>query len=147
MGEGRAPIWPTGTVGSITHDTGLALACVAPVNRITHLGIDLTEAAAFPNHLRERILCSKAEKAASGQEARLIFSAKEAVFKAFYPDVGGYFGFEAVEITPDIAAERFKVHLLRDLGRVESGTSFDGTALISDSRLVTLLAVPAEPQP
>jgi len=147
MGKDRAPIWPTGMVGSITHDNGLALACAAPVNSITRLGIDLAEASAFPDHLRDRILCSKAEKTVSGQDARLIFSAKEAVFKAFYPDVGGYFGFEAVEITPDIAAERFKVRLLRDLGRVESGTSFNGTALISDNRLVTLLAIPANTQP
>lgn len=142
-GQHRAPEWPKGFVGSISHDAGLAVACVARRSDIAGLGIDLTEATAFPGHLRNEILLTAAETAQSDLEARISFSAKESVFKAFYPDVGRYFGFGAVEIEPGIDEGRFTVTLRRPLGSTPAGTSFSGKLAIFEGRLLTLLAIPA----
>ena len=96
----RAPLWPCGLVGSITHDAGLALAALASNDVISRLGIDLAEASDFPEHLRPRVLKTPAELTQSGLEARVSFSAKECVFKALFQDVGQYFGFGAVSVAP-----------------------------------------------
>ncbi len=141
QGPNRAPLWPDGTVGSISHDAGLAVASIAEVSRVTRLGIDLAEAKDFPEHLRSEILRTPAEQAQSGLEARLSFSAKESVFKAFYPEVGRHFGFDAVEITPDMDKGVFTARLCTSLGPVAVGTVLRGQATIADDRLVTILVM------
>ncbi len=137
----RAPIWPEGAIGSITHDNGLALACVANRRSVTHLGLDLAEAVDFPDHLRGEILHTPAELAQTGLEARMSFAAKEAVFKAFYPEVGRFFGFGAAEIVPDMAGEAFTILLRQQLGTAEIGTRFRGRFVIDDGRLAALVAI------
>ncbi|MEM9427120.1 MAG: 4'-phosphopantetheinyl transferase superfamily protein [Pseudomonadota bacterium] len=143
QGKDRAPIWPEGLVGSLSHDAGLAVACVAPSDTLIGLGIDLAEAADFPTHLRCEILRTPSEEQQSGLEARLNFSAKEAVFKAFYPSVGKYFGFAAVEVIPDMQAERFTVTLRQPLGATPEGAQFEGRFAITEGRLITLFAIAA----
>ncbi len=143
QGEKRAPLWPEGLRGSITHDNGLALACIARADAVTRLGLDLAEASDFPEHLRNEILRTPEEQRQSGLDARITFSAKETVFKAFYPEVGSYFGFDAVEVAPALAENRFSIRLRRTLGACPAGTEFQGAVIMLDNRLVTLLAVPA----
>ncbi|MEM7752458.1 MAG: 4'-phosphopantetheinyl transferase superfamily protein [Pseudomonadota bacterium] len=143
QGEHRAPIWPDGIVGSLSHDDGLAIACVGKTNGLSGLGLDLADATDFPVHLRKEILRTPDEEQQTGLEARLNFSAKESVFKAFYPSVGAYFGFGAVEVTPDMGAARFAVRLRQSLGPVPKRTIFEGRFAIAEGRLMTLLALPA----
>lgn len=143
QGEHRAPIWPPGTIGSISHHDGLAVACVASTDRVSRLGIDLADDSAFPARLRDQVLKTSAEQAQSGIGARINFSAKESVFKAFFPDVGAYFGFGAAEVLPDLEHETFIARLLRDLGPVPAGGTFAGQFLMEGNRLFTLLAVRA----
>ena len=51
-GPNRAPVWPEGVTGSITHDGDLALAAVALLGEVRSLGLDLTEAAPLPGATR-----------------------------------------------------------------------------------------------
>ena len=139
----RAPVWPEGLVGSLSHDNGLAIAGVARLAQVRALGLDLAEADDFPAHLRDQVLRTPREKQQSGLEARLNFSAKESVFKAFYPMVQEYFGFDAVEVLPDMEAGLFDVRLRRTLGSHPEGAPFQGRFAIVERRLVTLLAIPA----
>lgn len=143
QGEHRAPIWPVGIVGSISHDAGLAIAAVAHNQKISRLGIDLTEATDFPEHLRSEVLRTAPESAQSGIEARLTFSAKESVFKAFYPEVGRHFGFSAVEVCPDLSSGQFTVELRRPLGSASAGDTFIGQAALVEGRLLTLISIRA----
>lgn len=105
-GEGREPVWPEGTIGSITHTEGLCAAAVAPSAGVRFLGMDAEPNVPLKDKLLERI-SSETEREAlariggSGFSSKTLFSAKESIFKALYPEVRAYFGFEEVEITAD----------------------------------------------
>lgn len=142
-GGNRAPVWPQGVVGSLSHDDHFAMAVVAPSTSVRFLGIDLADAKDFPEHLRNEILQTPAERKQTGLEARLSFSAKETVFKALYPSVGRYFGFGAVEVFPRLSNNTFTATTLQNLGAVPSGSSFSGRIGRTDRHLITLLDVPA----
>lgn len=139
QGDKRAPIWPDGISGSISHDNGIAAAAVAYTTKVARIGLDLTEAADFPEHLRSQILMTERESAQSALDARINFSAKETVFKAFYGDAHHYFGFDAVEILPDLASGQFAVNFRRDLGPMIDGETLTGRVGIDGDHLVTCL--------
>ncbi len=141
QGQSRGPVWPPGIAGSISHDAGFAIAAVAQRSKIARLGIDLAEASDFPDHLRPRILTTPAERAQSGRDARVTFSAKECVFKALYEDVGQHFGFGAVEVQPALDAGTFKVTVREPLGPYASGTVFTGRFGMAGHRLLAVLAL------
>ena len=140
-GEDRAPLWPKGVFGAITHDDGLAAALVAKAEDCDGVGIDIAEAAPFPRHLRERILISEAERALNDLDARAVFSAKEALFKALYPAAQTFFGFEAAEVIPDFAGETFSARLTQAVGTHAVGSRFNGGLTIADNRLLATLIV------
>lgn len=102
-----APVWPSGLVGSITHCRGYRAAVLARRADVTALGID-----AEPNlGLRDGVLelvSSAGERARLRESAallphvrvdRLLFSAKEAAYKAWYPLHGIRLGFREAELT------------------------------------------------
>jgi len=106
IGQHRAPLWPAGYLGSISHGDGLAIAVVTTARSWRGLGIDmeriLTNAAAEP--LVEHLMTAAEQavgNAAGLPLARwlsLVFSAKESLFKALYPGVGRYFDFLDAEV-------------------------------------------------
>lgn len=140
-GEDRAPVWPDTVVGAITHDAGLAAALVADAQNCAGVGLDMAEAAPFPVHLRDRILITRAERALDDLDARAVFSAKEALFKALFPSVRQFFGFEAAEVMPDLAAETFTARLTVPLGAHVAETLYKGGLGIADGRLLATLVI------
>ncbi len=137
----RAPVWPAGYVGAITHDDGLAMAICARSERMAGLGVDLTEAAPFPEHLRDRVLTAASEQNLNGLEARAVFSAKETLYKTLYPQVRHFFGFEAASIAPDFTSDSFTATLTIDLATFAAGTKFRGGLAIIGDRMLTTLAL------
>lgn len=100
MGPDRAPIWPQGISGSISHAAGIAIAVARPG---APLGVDIEEDTPLAPDLWT-IITSDAERAGlpdgdTGTHVRSIFAAKEAVFKAQSPEDRALFGFDAVEVT------------------------------------------------
>lgn len=82
-----APIWPVGAVGSMAHDRRVAVAAVAPARRVAALGIDVEPAERLPEDVFDLVV-TPGERAMLGRDlvaARLLFAAKEAVYKALYP--------------------------------------------------------------
>jgi 4'-phosphopantetheinyl transferase EntD len=81
-----APIWPQGIVGSLAHDSRFAIAAVGRRHDVAALGIDIEPAESLPFELdliatpRERLSISSYRHI-----GRLLFSAKEAVYKAVHP--------------------------------------------------------------
>ncbi|WP_455358802.1 4'-phosphopantetheinyl transferase family protein [Streptomyces sp. SYSU K21746] len=102
-----APVWPSGLVGSITHCRGYRAAALARRADVTALGID-----AEPNlglrdgvlelvsSARERVRLTELAAALPQVHVdRLLFSAKEAAYKAWYPLHGIRLGFRDAELT------------------------------------------------
>ncbi|MFG2611585.1 4'-phosphopantetheinyl transferase family protein [Streptomyces anulatus] len=162
-GADGVPRWPDGITGSITHCAGYRAAAAAPRTALAALGID-----AEPDAPMERVMWNRvfhpSEHAFlhSGEQGvfptreggrqpvswdRLIFSAKEAVYKAWFPLTGTRLGFHDVRITPTPmtgGAGRFAVRLSTvAAARLRPGTAvpvFDGRWARADGLLVTVVA-------
>jgi len=115
----RAPVWPHTCAGSITHGGDLAMAAVARRDALRGLGIDLEEADRVTEELfdklltvaeRQRLQASTASVGGARRRAGLVFSAKEAVYKAVNPIVGVFIGFKEVEVD-------FEPHAHAETGR------------------------------
>ena len=82
-----APIWPAGVVGSMTHDARVAMAAVGRSHDFAAIGIDVEPAELLPPDLLD-IVATPQERLRLGDDpygGRLLFVAKEAVYKAVYP--------------------------------------------------------------
>ena len=139
VGERRAPLWPEGTIGAITHDRGAALAAVLPADAALGIGIDLTEAAPLPGKTRTEILPFETEQGFDDLTARAGFSAKESLFKALFPSIRDYFGFSAARVTPDLETGLFQIELTRPLGPFTAGETWQGRIAQHDQWLLTAL--------
>src|SRR5918999_1016252 len=105
--EDRAPRWPVGVVGSMTHCAGYRAAVVARSGELCGVGIDAEPHAAMPPDvldfaLQEEERARLVALADTGPDLhwdRLVFCAKEAVFKAWFPLTGSWLDFEDVSVT------------------------------------------------
>lgn len=85
--EGGAPVWPSGIVGSMSHDSHVAVATIALSRDFSRLGIDIEPAEPLPADLLDLVVTPQ-ERTQIGADpflGRLLFVAKEAVYKAVYP--------------------------------------------------------------
>jgi len=99
-GTAGKPIWPSGIVGSLTHDHHVAVAAIAQRDQYFGLGIDIEPVEALPEDLLP-IVATPAERKRIGDATiagRVLFSAKEAVYKAVYPLDGLFLDHLDVEI-------------------------------------------------
>jgi 4'-phosphopantetheinyl transferase EntD len=81
-----APIWPKGIVGSLAHDSRFAIAAVGRRHDVAALGIDIEPAESLPFDLD--LIATPRERLKIGSYryiGRLLFTAKEAVYKAVHP--------------------------------------------------------------
>ena len=106
----REPIWPQGVAGSITHAGSHALAAAAFLSDVGGIGIDLEDRGRFFPALETEIAgedelsaLGRMEGSAKEDATIELFSAKESIYKAHYPRIGHYFGFDAarIEFGPD----------------------------------------------
>jgi 4'-phosphopantetheinyl transferase EntD len=114
-GEHGEPLWPAGVVGSITHCDGYRGCAVAWAEDIAFIGIDAEPNAPLPDGVLEEVARdSELESAPAGDVRvdRLVFSAKEAIYKAWFPLAGRWLGFEDVQLSLDSETERFTGRLL-----------------------------------
>ena len=151
-GPGGEPLWPAGVVGSITHCAGFWACAVGRERDCASVGIDAEIDAPLPAGVLE-VVASPGERDALGEFASptfetVLFSAKEAVFKAWYPLVRAWLGFEDVtlRIHPGggVHADLLVAGPLID-GRPLSG--FDGRWVARDGLVVTAIVVPRRPAP
>jgi 4'-phosphopantetheinyl transferase EntD len=120
VGAERAPVWPPGTAGSITHAAGFCAAVAAATSDICALGLDVAVVDSVRPHLWRRI-CSPeelttlqaADPAAAMSSATVIFSAKEAFYKCQHFLTGQWLGFADVTVT--LEADGFTVNPTRTL--------------------------------
>jgi enterobactin synthetase component D len=148
FGNNREPLWPAGFVGSITHAGPWVAAAVAPANRLASIGID-TETVVDASGadqiaatcLRdEELQMLKIDNRFSRMElVTLIFSAKEAFFKALYPVVNQYFDFLDAGIDHiDMTEGAIRVTLKRPLAGFQNGFSVTGTFRFEGGHVFTV---------
>lgn len=97
--DDRAPIWPVGVTGSITHCDDVAAAVLAPVDVIRCLGLDIECRGRISSELHATLFTLRETDAiARGVSSTLLFAAKEAIYKALHPVAGVFIGFTEMEL-------------------------------------------------
>ena len=153
-GPRGAPQWPAGVVGSITHCDGYRACAVARDSDLFALGLDaepnrplpagVLDVVALPGE-RDRL----SALACGGTPAvcwdRLLFSAKESVYKTWFPLTRRRLDFDQAVITIKPAAGTFSVQILAPDGLACGGrlTSVTGAWLVQAGLVLTAIAVPA----
>jgi 4'-phosphopantetheinyl transferase EntD len=151
-GERGAPVWPAGVVGSMTHCEGYRAAAVAYAGDLATIGID-----AEPNlpirssGTRELVTVPEERAWLSALRVRrpevswdrLVFSAKESVYKAWFPLTGRWLDFDQAVVTVDPDRGTFYARLL--VPGPEIGGSripgFEGSWIQRDGFLLTAIAL------
>jgi 4'-phosphopantetheinyl transferase EntD len=162
-GERGAPQWPAGVVGSMTHCSGYRAAAVARACELHALGIDAEPHDPLPDGVLDAIARPEERSRLAALAAgtvqrdtvhrdtvhwdRLLFCAKEAVYKAWYPLTGRWLGFEDASVTIDPVGHAFSARLLVP-GPTIAGSQlagFTGRWLTRDRLVLTTVVVPAVP--
>lgn len=121
-GAAGSPSWPRGVVGSITHCQGYRAAVVARAADVCAVGVDAEPAEGLPPGVLD-VVAEEGEierlRELSTRDPdvpwdRLLFSAKEAVYKVWFPLSRTWLGFEEVDVTLEVSG-RFTAVLARTL--------------------------------
>ncbi len=151
-GERGQPLWPAGVVGSITHCTGFRACALARATHLAGVGIDAEPHAPLPEGVlgeiaraEERPLLTRlAQSHPAVHWDRLLFSAKEAVYKVWFPLAQCWLGFEDATLTFDPAARTFHARLLKpwpEVGR-RFLPALEGRWLVREGLVLTAIALP-----
>jgi 4'-phosphopantetheinyl transferase EntD len=157
-----APRWPSGLIGSMTHCVGYGAAALARIGDLASIGIDAEPHEKLPDDdLGAVILATEADRLArlaaehpSVHWERVLFSAKESVYKAWFPLTGQWLDFSEADIEifadpgsgagGEVRSGRFRAELLVP-GPLVGGARvgfFDGRWTVRGSLLATVVTVP-----
>jgi enterobactin synthetase component D / holo-[acyl-carrier protein] synthase len=154
-GPKGAPQWPAGVVGSITHCDGYRACAVARAADFATIGVDAEPDQPLPEGLLGEIALPEEREMVGDLMARdselhadrLLFSIKEAVYKAWFPLAKRWLGFEDAAVAIDLADRSFSARLLVPgplLGERELG-GFSGKWFAQDGFVFAAIAHPAVP--
>jgi 4'-phosphopantetheinyl transferase EntD len=147
VGQAREPVWPSGIVGSITHSVGYCAATVARAVELKSIGIDVEVNSPLPDGV-EDLVCTQAEldhaARLPGQNwSTVIFSAKESLYKAWYPITRKWLGHLDAELTLNPECGEFSVCIVNPpAGVVEPADRFVGRFAVTNERVFTAVIVP-----
>jgi 4'-phosphopantetheinyl transferase EntD len=118
-GPDRAPLWPAGVVGSISHCERLCGVAVARRAELASIGLDVETSDPLPPDLLD-LVCTRSERqrlrACDGADslrlAKVLFSCKEATYKCYAPLGRSVLDFEELEIELGPTPGAFAAHLL-----------------------------------
>lgn len=122
-GEKGEPQWPSGVVGSLTHCQGYRGAVVGRATVVRSVGIDAEPHDVLPDKVLEAISLPRERHEIAALPGglhwdRILFCAKEATYKAWFPLTQRWLGFEDAHITFEVdsggAAGTFVSRILID---------------------------------
>ena len=152
VGEDRAPQWPTGVSGSITHGDNWAAALVAASDQWRAIGLDVERLLPVDRALRlqgeiltlnELSRLEGLDNQARALRISLTFSLKESLFKALYPLTLKHFYFHDAELL-GCDHDSARLRLLTDLHPDwRTGAELDGQFALFDGKVLSLAAVEA----
>jgi 4'-phosphopantetheinyl transferase EntD len=144
-GPRREPLWPHGVVGAITHCSGYRAAAVA--TDLAAIGIDAEPNGPLPAGVDPHIttpgepamLAELTRTHPTVHWSRMLFSAKESVYKAWYPLTGRWLGFDDAVLSIDPAAGTFHARLVKP-GACDPA-AFDGRFLVAGGLILTAVTL------
>jgi 4'-phosphopantetheinyl transferase EntD len=151
-GDKGEPCWPDGVVGSLTHCEGFRGAAVARIGEVRSIGIDAEPHGVLPNGVLDAISLPEERSALATLPAglhwdRILFCAKEATYKAWFPLTHRWLGFEDAHISFTVDGTgrtgRFVSKVLIDPA-AESGpplTTLEGRWLVRDGLALTAIVL------
>ncbi|MFE9249821.1 4'-phosphopantetheinyl transferase [Streptomyces sp. NPDC007088] len=145
-----APVWPRGVVGSLTHCEGYRACAVALGAEVVSLGIDAEPHAPLPEGVLDAIARPREQRQVARLAShfparawdRLLFSAKESVYKTWFPLTGQPLDFQEAELDLDPERRTFHARLL-SRGHDHEGRlleTFEGRWRIERGLIVTAIA-------
>ncbi len=146
--ETREPCWPDRVRGSITHSGEYAAAAVGLADDVSGIGIDLESLYRVVDFNISRHVCVEKELEwlntlppdQANRGLRIIFSAKESIFKCLFPISKTYLYFKYATVTIDEASAEFTFTLSRECsGVTEAGFRHSGKFSIIDKMLLTAI--------
>ncbi|GEE02519.1 4'-phosphopantetheinyl transferase [Gordonia spumicola] len=152
-GERGMPLWPAQIVGSMTHCDGYRAAVAAYTMQVRSLGIDAEPHLALPDGvLSHTSIEAEREVLADRDDAlhwdRLLFCAKEATYKAWFPITHRWLGFEDAHITftrdGDALSGTFTSTILIDGTTIDGGApllTLPGRWAVVDGLILTTIAL------
>lgn len=151
--EDRSPKWPNGVTGSITHDSQHCAVAIAPTSAVQSLGIDIEPVDQREIDLREMV-CTKPERSWLENQPRadhelllkILFSAKESVYKCQHTITKTMLEFSEVELTLDLSLATFHAVFLHESVAKSFRKGLHGFFYHDDTTIITgtkLLAKPS----
>ncbi|UWM65323.1 enterobactin synthase subunit EntD [Enterobacter sp. CP102] len=145
IGASGEPVWPANISGSITHSGTLAMA-FATRDQHALIGIDceaiLAESEA--HEIKDGVIDTEEEAVLSRSgypfalALTLAFSAKESLFKALFPQVQEYMGFDCARVT-QLDNKTLVLALTKDAGPFSKGKPFTLVWKMINTQVCTLL--------
>lgn len=146
----RSPLWPQNIIGSISHNRSWVGAAVAESKLLLGVGVDFELMGRAKGELGRYIRSSKDLQGHpffnENELLTLIFSAKESLYKALYPTVQRFFGFETAAVREiDHLAGTFKIDLVSEISPSFGPAGrhrFEGRFKIVGETCLTVLEIP-----
>ena len=139
-GERGMPLWPEGYTGSLTHTEGLRAAVAAPTRHVRSMGLDAEPAEPLPEGVlgaiasdTERAMVERMRSRGQSWADRLLFCAKEATYKCWYPMTRRWLDFDEAEI--EVRADGTFISQL--LARPAPVHAFEGRWVVRGGYVVT----------
>lgn len=151
-GGSREPQWPAGVIGSITHCTGYRAAAVTKAVALAGIGIDAEPHRPLPGGVADLVTCGTEPGMLTRLAAthpsihwdRLLFSAKESIYKAWHPLTGRLLGFAGACLSIDPVAATFTGRIQVNGVRSDGGpplTALHGRYLVRRGLVLTAVIV------
>jgi enterobactin synthetase component D len=155
IGPDRAPIWPIGVNGSISHcylpkGDGIAIAACCSIEQLIGIDVEVVFsgiqavklANLFTDHSEREIIASMKPDIAYLVGLTAVFSAKESFFKAAYPNVQRYFDFDAIKLI-GVKGNRLYFNLMADLSeRFKMNDIIEADLItVSSDYLITMVVI------
>ncbi|HJL15026.1 MAG TPA: 4'-phosphopantetheinyl transferase superfamily protein [Sandaracinaceae bacterium LLY-WYZ-13_1] len=154
--DDRAPRWPPGVAGSITHSDRRAVVAVGRLERVGTFGVDVEHRAGLAERLWRPTLRAEEQRflatrppAERERWALFLFSAKEALYKAQYPVSREYMGFSALRVAlepePDapLSSGSMRCVFQRAVGPFPEGFVARGRYRTLDGEVLTAVEIPS----
>lgn len=140
MEENRAPMWPPSVAGTIAHCKDYCIAACAWRENILSLGVDVEPIKPLKPGIGRYIHSPKEQAYLDAHPElpeRLIFCAKESLYKCYSPVIKRFFGFHAVEIQIDPECQSFRFQAGNKSGfELPNPERFSGRYLVTDKHII-----------
>ena len=143
----REPLWPKGISGVITHSGNWAAAAAGKTSDVSGIGIDLEDLERQVDSRISRHVCIPEEQKwlqECGEEdfleqnLKIIFSAKESIFKAFFPYTRTYLHFHDARILMEQTFfQKSKSDSLSEKEKISNPAKFEFEYLMLNEKVIS----------